>query len=164
MYPAVLGQCQYGLRIPAWLQQSKYASAVVHSEYILSLSILVVAGATVRVRTDEIFNISMALLDGSIQDNGIWGLRVDFWDDITDSYPPASSLFFYDGGFDFQVRHRNVPLTSGSTNLLHTSMLQYPHTLESHAAIFSYPKLISAIFLTSGIVNIYLVCVQNVRH
>ena len=53
-------------------------------------------GATVRVRPDEVFNISMHLLDGSLRQSGIWGLRVDYWDDYTSSYPPESSLFFYD--------------------------------------------------------------------
>lgn len=45
---------------------------------------------------DEVFNISMSLLDGSLREAGIWGLRVDYWDDETSSYPPESSLFFYD--------------------------------------------------------------------
>lgn len=54
------------------------------------------AGATVRVQPNEIFNISMHLLDGSLKPTGIWGLRVDYWDEITYSYPPESSLFFYD--------------------------------------------------------------------
>lgn len=49
-----------------------------------------------RVRPDEVFNISMNLLDGSLQESGIWGLRVDYWDEYTSSYPPESSLFFYD--------------------------------------------------------------------
>ena len=55
-----------------------------------------VVGATVRVRPDESFNISMNLVDGHIRDTGIWGMRVDYWDDQSSSYPPQSSLFFYD--------------------------------------------------------------------
>lgn len=49
-----------------------------------------------RVRPDEAFNISMTLLDGGLQESGIWGLRVEFWDDLSSSYAPESSLFFYD--------------------------------------------------------------------
>ena len=60
-------------------------------------------GATVRVRPDEVFNISMRLHDGNIREGGIWGLRVDFWDDVTDTYPPASSLFFYDVSAEMKV-------------------------------------------------------------
>ena len=56
-----------------------------------------------RVRPDEVFNISMRLHDGNIREGGIWGLRVDFWDDVTDTYPPASSLFFYDVSAEVKV-------------------------------------------------------------
>lgn len=61
-------------------------------------------GATVRVRTDEAFNISMTLLDGRLKDSGIWGMRVDYWDELTNSYPPESSLFFYDIKENLTVR------------------------------------------------------------
>ena len=49
-----------------------------------------------RVRPDEAFNISMTLQDGKLKESGIWGLRVEYWDDIKNSYAPESSLFFYD--------------------------------------------------------------------
>ena len=61
------------------------------------------AGATVRVQPDEMFNISMSLLDGEIREGGIWGMRVDYWDDVSNSYPPGSSLFFYDSTANIQV-------------------------------------------------------------
>lgn len=38
----------------------------------------------------------MTLSDGQLRESGIWGMRVDYWDDVTSSYPPESSLFFYD--------------------------------------------------------------------
>lgn len=56
-----------------------------------------------RVQPDEVFNISMTLMDGQIREGGIWGLRVDYWDDVSDSYPPGSSLFFYDTSANIQV-------------------------------------------------------------
>ena len=69
---------------------------MLHSLTAMVSEIEGLAGATVRVRPDEVFNISMNLLDGSLQESGIWGLRVDYWDEYTSSYPPESSLFFYD--------------------------------------------------------------------
>ena len=57
-----------------------------------------------RVRPEEVFNISLMLSDGTVQPDGTWGMRVDYWDEITDSYTPGSSLFFYEGGSGAPVR------------------------------------------------------------
>ena len=38
----------------------------------------------------------MRLLDGAVEQSGVWGMRVDYWDEATSSFPPNSSYFFYD--------------------------------------------------------------------
>lgn len=69
-----------------------------------------------RVRTDEIFNISMSLMDGEVRPGGIWGLRVDYWDEDSSSYPPEASLFFYDTNTTFTVSDLSTLLSS--TNIV----------------------------------------------
>ena len=38
----------------------------------------------------------MRLLDGAVERSGVWGLRVDYWDEASGSFPPNASYFFYD--------------------------------------------------------------------
>lgn len=56
-----------------------------------------------RVPVYERFNISMHLMDGQIQDRGIWGMKVEFWDDHYHRWAPEASLFFYDHRIQMKV-------------------------------------------------------------
>ena len=38
----------------------------------------------------------MRLMDGTVEQGGIWGVRIDYWDEATSSFPPNSSYFFHD--------------------------------------------------------------------
>ena len=54
------------------------------------------AGANIRADATQQYNITIELLDGEIMAGGIYGLRVDYWDEHSSNFPPGSSLFFYD--------------------------------------------------------------------
>ena len=61
------------------------------------------AGANIRAGAMQEYNISIVLMDGEITDEGIYGLRVDYWDEASLSFPPESSLFFYDAQQELMV-------------------------------------------------------------
>lgn len=61
------------------------------------------AGANVRADVEQQYTINMVLMDGELVEHGIYGLRVDYWDEDSKCFPPESSLFFYDAGHDFKV-------------------------------------------------------------
>ena len=63
------------------------------------------AGTNIRADSTQQYNISISLMDGEITKGGIYGLRVDYWDEASNSFPPKSSYFFYDASHDFQVCH-----------------------------------------------------------
>lgn len=42
-------------------------------------------------------------MDGEIQEGGIWGMKVEFWDDDYHRWVPESSLFFYDHRIQMKV-------------------------------------------------------------
>lgn len=70
---------------------------------LLSCFLQLYAGANIRADATQQYNISFSLMDGEITEGGIYGLRVDYWDEATNSFPPESSYFFYDISHDFKV-------------------------------------------------------------
>lgn len=74
---------------------------------------LALAGANVRADVEQQYTINMVLMDGELVEHGIYGLRVDYWDEDSKCFPPESSLFFYDAGHDFKEPEQ-VPKLWGS--------------------------------------------------
>ena len=63
------------------------------------------AGANIRADLSQTYNFSMRLMDGTVEQGGVWGMRIDYWDEATSSFPPESSYFFYDSSLRLsQVR------------------------------------------------------------
>ena len=53
----------------------------------------------------------MRLMDGTVEKGGIWGMRVDYWDEASGSFPPESSYFFYDSAMRLgKVQHATASL------------------------------------------------------
>ena len=56
-----------------------------------------------RVPPHERFNISMNILDGTVQEGGICGIKIEYWDDIHHRWDPESAIMFYDHRIQMQV-------------------------------------------------------------
>ena len=79
---------------------------------------MTLAGATVIVDPATVFNITMIFNDiAPPPATPAMGMRVDFWDPTTSSYPANSSIFFYQTGTQVircpqtsseQASHENV--------------------------------------------------------
>lgn len=60
---------------------------------------LSLTGANMLVDPSTIFNITMTFFNLAPPPNTPYiGMRVDFWDPTTSSFPPNSSIFFYQTG------------------------------------------------------------------
>lgn len=70
-----------------------------HYDEMNLLPSVMLAGANVIVNVDTVFNVTMQFFDiPAPPATPAIGMRIDYWDPTTSSFPANSSLFFYQTG------------------------------------------------------------------